>query len=566
MLSPHQSCGAGCSQSSRPSCCGAACGGCHGVSCGASRGCVNHAGSAEGCLGHLSGYGGYGASCQPQPIKRRRTLLSLASSAASTSPLYDEHQHPHQQLRSAQHALMNLENFDEPRSVTGGTIGATKRPTDARGALLRHSGSFSSRRRTGSLRLKAMWRSANTSPVTSVTTQSQSPTVSDEIASISRGMGPVARGVWGGGAGSAGVNGGNGVTRFGGFPSTFSAPNLHALTQTLKSSSPQPTSIKAHPVLQRQPSYDQTLPAQQQQALMQQLLQLQQADPSPSHLHTRIAAHPSGATGAAATAETAGAAGASGALGAASAAVSAMTQQISASTLHGTQRPHQPALQLVHHRPLFDRLWADDNDSLASPACPAEAPAISGAGKRSWGRPVKDTWQQQPEKQQQLKLQQQQQQLQLQQQQQLQVQQEKKTRMGAASALTTKDGLAQLEAFMEASMGRTTHSSIAQEEEDLRSLEAVVMGLEHACLQELDAAGGVDREVGEEKMSGGEEKRMEESGVSGDYAEYFAAAAAAAAAAAPATMNESSGSEHAAPAQDKHAACEQTSLDLDLRL
>ncbi|CAI5519516.1 unnamed protein product [Closterium sp. Naga37s-1] len=88
-------------------------------------------------------------------------------------------------------------------------------------------------------------------------------------------------------------------------------------------------------------------------------------------------------------------------------------------------------------------------------------------------------------------------------------------------------------------MGRATHSSIAQEEEDLKSLEAVVVGLEHACLQELDAAGGVDREVGEEKMSGGE-NRMEESGVSGDYAEYFAAAAAAAAAA-PATMNESSG-------------------------
>ncbi|CAI5457605.1 unnamed protein product [Closterium sp. Yama58-4] len=295
-----------------------------------------------------------------------------------------------------------------------------------------------------------MWGSANTSPVTSVTTQSQSPTVSDEIASISGSTRAVARGVWGGGAGLEGVYGGNGVTRFGAFPSACSAPNLHALTQALTSSPSQPNSIKAHAVLKSQP-------AQQQQALMQQLLQLQQADPSPPH-HTLKPAHLSGAAGTAGTAYAPGEAGVKGALGEAGglgesgAAVAAMAQQLSASTLHGAQhpqqpqQPHQPALQSAHRQPLFDSLWVEDSDSLASPACAAEAPAVSSAGKRSWRRPVNDT----------------------------------------------------------------------------------------ACLQGLDAAGGVDGE-------GGEEGRMEESGASGE-------------------------SEQAAPAQDKHAACEPLMVDLDLKL
>ncbi|CAI5932320.1 unnamed protein product [Closterium sp. NIES-64] len=214
------------------------------------------------------------------------------------------------------------------------------------------------------------------------------------------------------------------------------------------------------------------LRSQQPQALMQQLLQLQQADPSPSHFHTLKSSHPSGAAGVAGTTDAGGVAGVkgalgeAGALGAASAAVTAMAQQLSASTLHGTQRPHQSALR-ADRRQLFDSLWLEDSDSLASPACAAEAPAISSAGKRSWGRSVKDT---------------------------------------------------------------TAHSNIAREEEDLRSLEAVVMGLQSACLQGMDSA------------------------------------AAAAAPAAPTTLNEPGVSEHAALAQDKHAACELATVDLELRL
>ncbi|CAI5956435.1 unnamed protein product [Closterium sp. NIES-65] len=220
---------------------------------------------------------------------------------------------------------------------------------------------------------------------------------------------------------------------------------------------------------------------------MQQLLQLQQADPSPSHFHTLKSSHPSGAAGVAGTTDAGGVAGVkgalgeAGALGAASAAVTAMAQQLSASTLHGTQRPHQSALR-ADRRQLFDSLWLEDSDSLASPACAAEAPAISSAGKRSWGRSVKDTWRKQQE---QLQVQQQQQQQHVLKQ--LEVQQEKKASK-AAAALAAKDGLAQLEAFMEASMGRTAHSNIAREEEDLRSLEAVVMGLQSACLQGMDSA------------------------------------------------------------------------------
>ncbi|CAI5475749.1 unnamed protein product [Closterium sp. Yama58-4] len=548
MLSPLHSCNAACARSSRTSyCCAASCGECNGVSCGASRGCVNHAaalaasyaGTVQGCLGHPSACDSCVASCQPQPIKRRRSFMSLASSS-STSPLCNENQRPHQQLLSAQRAVINLDDFNALRSGAGGADGATTRPSDARGTPLRHSGSFTSRRRPGSLRLKAMWGSANTSPVTSVTTQSQSPTASDEIESISGNTRAVAKGVWGGGVGLEGVNSGYGVTRFGAFPSACSAPNLHALTQALTPSPSQPNSVKAHAVLQSQP-------AQQQQALMQQLLQLQQADPSPPH-HTLKPAYPTSAAGTAGTAyacEVAGvkrALGEAGGLRASGAAVAAMAQQLSASTLHVTQQPqqpHQPALQSAHHRPVFDSLWAEDSNTLASPACAVEAPAASSAGKRSWRRPVKDTWQQQQQQfqmQHQQQQQQQQQQLQQQQQQkQLQLQQEKKASKAAAAATTAKDGLAQLEAFMEASMGRTTHSStIAQEEEDLKSLEAVVMGLESACLQGLDAAEGVGGEAREEG-------RMEESGASGE-------------------------SEHGAPVQDKHAACEPATVDLDLRL
>ncbi|CAI6006977.1 unnamed protein product [Closterium sp. NIES-65] len=212
---------------------------------------------------------------------------------------------------------------------------------------------------------------------------------------------------------------------------------------------------------------------------MQQLLQLQQADPSPSHSHPSGAAGGAGTTDAGGVAGVKGALGEAGALGAASAAVTAMAQQLSASTLHGTQRPLQSALR-ADRRQLFDSLWLEDSDSLASPACAAEAPAISGAGKRSWGRPVKDTWWKQQE---QLQVQQQQQHVRKQ----FEVQQEKKASK-AAAALAAKDGLAQLEAFMEASMGRTAHSNIAQEEEDLRSLEVVVMGLQSACLQGMDSA------------------------------------------------------------------------------
>ncbi|GJP42582.1 hypothetical protein CLOM_g2133 [Closterium sp. NIES-68] len=501
--------------------CAVSCGAPCGASCGGvSRCCLNQAaacsaaasraGFAGSCLAQSPA--GYAVSCQPQVIKRRRSLLSLATSA-STSPVLDkqhhhhyQQQHPQQQqhpyehqVLAAQHGLITLDDHGKPRSATGGVIGgAVNQPSDTSDVPLQQAGSFSTRRRTGCLRRKAIWRSTNTSPVTSVTTQS--PTGSDDIPNIG--------GIMGVGASAA---------RLGAMPSTRSAPNLHALNQrqTLRVSSSQPDSIHPDTVLQYDLAASSTLPAQQS-LLLQQLQQMEQVESTPTEYQRKDSAFLPGAVGAAGAAGAAAAA----AIGPA-AAVSALTQQLPASA---------SSHQRTQHRPLFDSLWMDDSDAFtalntaqpftpvnaaslkrprqhllssleplsALPAIPAasaiiadvEASALSSAGKRSWRRATraeKGTWQEKEKGKEKAK--------------------EKTASSGAAPVRIVKDGLAELEAFMEASMGRMPQSPAGQAgQEGLKPLDVVVMGLQVGGALGTKDGGSVGGEWGQEKAWGGEQE------------------------------------------------------------